>query len=64
MQITRVSKLSQQKRTLDLPVTSRQLARWRKGEPIEQVFNHLTPAEREFLSTGIVKSEWGAFSEG
>jgi hypothetical protein len=40
--------------TMDLPVTLKQLTRWLQGEPLKQVFPHLSPEERLFLETGIL----------
>lgn len=34
--------------------------RWRKGELIQKAFPMLSPAEREFIKTGITPEEWNA----
>ena len=58
MKITRVSPFSNKKTTLELDVTARQIASWEKGELIQDAMPNLTPAEREFIKTGITPDEW------
>ena len=60
MQIKRKSPLTGKELTLDLDVTEDQMSRWMGGELAQNVFNHLTVDEREFIITGIVPSEWEA----
>ena len=58
MKITRTSILSGVTRTLDLDVTQAELDRYHNGALLQDAFPELTPAEREFIHTGIVDSEW------
>jgi hypothetical protein len=59
MRITKKSILTGKTRTIDLPITEAQLARYHAGEAlIQDILPHLTPAEREFLMTGITDEEW------
>lgn len=60
MIITKKSNLSGKESTMNLNVTPEQLGRWNGGELIQNVFPHLTTVEREFLMTGITKTEWNA----
>lgn len=59
MKITRVSPFSNKKATLELDVTARQIASWERGELIQDAMPNLTPAEREFIKTGVTPDEWG-----
>ena len=58
MKVTRVSQLTGIEHSLDLPVTEQQLQLWELGELIQDVMPNLTPAQREFLMTGIIEEEW------
>lgn len=58
MKITRVSPFSNKKTTLEIDVTARQIASWEKGELIQDAMPNLTPAEREFIKTGVTPDEW------
>lgn len=58
MKITRVSPFSNKKTTLEIDVTARQIASWEKGELIQDAMPNLTPAEREFINTGVTPDEW------
>lgn len=58
MYITRTSKLTGIEHTLDIPVTKEQLELWEQGMLIQNAMPNLTPAQREFLMTGIIDSEW------
>lgn len=45
--------------TVDLNVTERQLNSYEQGEGLLQdIFSHLTPAEREFIKSGITNEEF------
>lgn len=47
---------------MDLNVTQEQLDQYESGDVlIQDVFPHLTPAEREFIMTGITEEEWNQF---
>ena len=45
-------------RELELNVTQEQIARWRSGELIQNVFPDLSTDEREFLISGLLPDEW------
>lgn len=44
----------------EIPVTEEQLAAWRKGALAQQVFPHLSDADREFIMTGYTPEDWEA----
>ena len=50
-------------RTIDLPITQEQYDKWESGALIQQVAPRLTPDQREFIMTGIVKQEWDLLEE-
>jgi len=58
MLIVRKSIVSGKIREMDLPVTEQQMEEWRLGAYAQKAFPHLTPAQREFIMTGIVDEEW------
>lgn len=58
MLIERRSLVSGVLRTLDLPITEDQIEMWENGALIQDAFPNLTPAQREFILTGIVDDEW------
>ena len=62
MQITNISQLSGKETTMELDITPEQLERFynrrENGEYVQTIFPNLTPAEREFLLTGISPIEW------
>ena len=58
MLITRKSIFSGKERTLDLPITQRQIDAWKNGVCIQDAMPQLTTAEREFLKTGMTPDEW------
>lgn len=62
MKITRVSPLTRDPATLDLPVTIEQLTAYATtpGLLIQHAFPHLTPAQREFIKTGYTEADWAA----
>jgi hypothetical protein len=58
MEFTRISIISQQETTRDLPITPEQLAKWKAGAFVQDAFPHLSPEDREWFLTGIIKEEW------
>jgi hypothetical protein len=62
MLVTNISQLSGKETTLELDITEEQLERFynrrENGEYVQTIFPNLTPAEREFLLTGISPIEW------
>jgi len=63
MEITKRSMMSGVIRTRDIPVTQEQLNNWMSGELIQNAMPNLTPAEREFIKTGITEDEWETLNE-
>ena len=64
MMITRTSPFTGITRTKDILVTEDQLARWQRGERIQNVMPYLSASDREFIMTGITDDEWDqAFGE-
>jgi hypothetical protein len=62
MMITRRSDLTGQVHTMDLPVTSEQLARFERGDGyVQTIFTDLDAEQREFLLTGVTPDEWAEF---
>ena len=44
---------------MELPVTKKQLQMYDNNEgSLQEVFSNLTPAQREFIKSGIVEEEW------
>ena len=65
MRITKKSILTGKTRTIDLPITEAQLARYHDGAvPIQVALPHLSLEQHEFLLTGIVPEEWAIDGEG
>lgn len=59
MLVTRKSPLTGKTSTMDLPITEKQLHRWKVGrEPIQRVMPHLTAEQREFVMTGYTPEDW------
>lgn len=59
MLVTKTSKITGQEHSLDLDITPEQLFRINSGvELIQKIVPHLSPADREFLITGITDEEW------
>jgi hypothetical protein len=59
MQVTKQSRISGKISSMDLDITSEQLARIEAGiELIQNIVPHLSSDEREFLITGITPDEW------
>ena len=59
MQITRLSMWTGVERTLDIDVTKDQLADYyENGKLLQVAFPTVSPADREFIKTGITDDEW------
>ena len=58
MIIERRSALTGRAHEMDLDITEDQLRIWRMGALIQDAMPNLTPAEREFVKTGITPEEW------
>ena len=60
MIIKRTSVISGIERQMDLDITPEQVAAWKAGGLIQNVFPSLTVDEREFIQTGSTPEEWDA----
>lgn len=58
MKIKRTDPLTGIVHEMDLPITNQQYGRWQSGVLIQDAFPNLTPAQREFIKTGIVDWPW------
>jgi hypothetical protein len=59
MIIYRTSPFTGKRNQMDLPITLAQMCRYMTGnDHIQDVFPLLTPAEREFILSGITPEEW------
>ena len=45
-------------RTWDIPITEEQIKKLEGGALIQDAFPHISPAQREWLMTGLTPSEW------
>lgn len=60
MKITRTSQFTKRLHTMDLDVTTEQLAEHENGVSAQRAFPNLSAPEREFLLTGVTPEEWAA----
>jgi hypothetical protein len=60
MKITKTSVYTGITRTLDLPITLEEIARWEGGEMIQVVWPNLSDNDRLFLIDGATQEEWDA----
>jgi len=61
MRITRTSKISGITRTKEIAITPAQLREVddpQRKRLIQEILPHLSPADREFLITGVTDEEW------
>jgi hypothetical protein len=58
MKITRKSLLTGKVRTLDIPALPEDLAAYERGMMVQDAFPKLSPADREFIHSGITAEEW------
>lgn len=64
MILSRRSPFSGKVNTMVLPITEEQLLSYENGDRcIQEVFPNLTPAQREFIMTGITEDEWPSDDE-
>lgn len=62
MLIMRISPLTGEVHEMDLDITPEQLDTYEKfGVLLQDAFPNLTPAQREFIKTGITPEEWYDF---
>lgn len=61
MKITKTDPFTGKENTLDLKVTTTQLARWQAGARAQDVFTFLNADEREFLISGIPPGKWDEY---
>ncbi len=59
MKITRKSILTGIVRTIELPISEKDLKRYENGDGlIQNIFPNLSKEEREFIMTGVTSDEW------
>jgi hypothetical protein len=58
MLVTRQSIISKTTNTRDLPITEEQMDAFNRGELAYKAFPNLSPADREFIISGITDEEW------
>ena len=58
MFITRKSISSGKVRSIDIPITLEQLKLYESGVPLEKAAPKLRPIAREFVISGMTRSEW------
>ena len=58
MKVIRTSQVTGITREMELNITEEQMMKYEAGELIQKAFPNLTPAEREFIMTGITEDEW------
>lgn len=58
MLIKRISLLTGNENTRDIPITIQQFLLLNDDKPVGNVCNNLSPEDREFLITGITQQEW------
>ena len=63
MKIKRKSLLTGAERVREMNITQDQLNAWAAGALIQNVFPHLSDADREFIKTGVTGEEWDEYWE-
>lgn len=58
MQVTRKSRATGKRHTLDLPITEEQIAKYHNGAMVQDAFPNLTADQREFIISGTTAEEW------
>tara|TARA_X000001382_G_scaffold90801_1_gene65423 strand:+ start:82 stop:282 length:201 start_codon:yes stop_codon:yes gene_type:complete len=58
MVIRRTCAINGKTRTMDLPISEKELKDWERGTPIQEAMPRLTPDQREFVLTGLLPDEW------
>ena len=58
MIVTRRNSLSGKIHSMDLPITFEQIAAWKAGGLVQDVFPDLDPVDREFIINGITPEDW------
>lgn len=58
MTIHKISMLTGKAHKMDLPVTQEQFEKFLAGTMVQDAFPHLSPAQREFILSGITPEEW------
>jgi hypothetical protein len=61
MLVTKVSVITGQVHQMELPITEEEIRQWQNGTLAQVVWPHLTPAQREYLITGITEDEWDLY---
>jgi hypothetical protein len=58
MLVVKVSPISGNLNTMNLPLTPEQVEAWREGVLIQDIMPHLSAPQREFLISGVTPEEW------
>ncbi|MDQ3398543.1 MAG: hypothetical protein M3511_12390 [Deinococcota bacterium] len=58
MLVAKVSPITGELNTMNLPLTPEQVEAWRAGALIQDIMPHLSAQEREFLVSGVTPEEW------
>jgi hypothetical protein len=58
MRVVRTSMFTGKLHIKELPITEAEIARWKNGELIQNVWPRLSPSDREFIKTGVTAEEW------
>ena len=58
MTISRFSPVSLKINEMSMMVDPADLARWSRGDLVQEALPYLTPAEREFIISGVLPGEW------
>jgi hypothetical protein len=64
MRITRTSRITGITRTQNLSITEEQYEDFRNGKLVQEAMPHLSPADREFIISGVTQDEWDKFIAG
>ena len=60
MTISRFSPVSLKINEMSMMIDPNDLARWSRGAMVQESMPYLTPAEREFIISGVLPGEWDA----
>ena len=63
MIVRRKSMMSGKVHEMDLDITDFQITKYLHGAKVQDAFPHLTPAQREFIMSGITPEEWETLKE-
>ena len=64
MKIQRVCPFTKKLNEREIDVTPNQIYAWQNGQLIQNAMPNLSPADREFIMTGITEEVWNDTFEG